>query len=221
MSTETKYLVMSELIGIPAAAIEKAEEQASRIIQIVHGGWTKEEIDKVALKWQNSSIPCSEESLDKIKAWMGPPDPDEDFTANSHPKSTAYKPLPPGEPITGEDIAFLKGKRHTWPEIAVTTGLTQDKARHLYRKWQKTQKADVLYEPGAEEAAAEAQMAEEVLKSANQNERGPSKKEQIDRLIASMDSPNALDIEILQAVQRQFSGCGLTVADVRARRRKA
>lgn len=48
MSTDTKYQVMGELLGIMPAAIEKAEEQASRIIGIVQGGWTKEAIDECA-----------------------------------------------------------------------------------------------------------------------------------------------------------------------------
>ena len=196
MSTDTKYLVMSELIGIPAAAIEKAEEQASRIIQIVQGGWTKEEIDK-----------CSLRGISTV-----------DLVDNAAFIQRA--PVATAEPITGADIAFLKGKGHTWQEIAVTTGLTQDKARHLYRKWQKTQKADVLYEPGAEEAAAEATLAEEVLKSANQNERGPSKDEQIDQLIRSYAN-EAFDIEILQAVKRNFPCVSMTVADIRERRQKA
>lgn len=176
MSTETKYLVMEELIGIPAAAIEKAEEQASRIIQIVEGGWTPEEVDKVAFRTKS--------------------DPE------AHPlesETAAYNPVTPSQEITGEDIAYLKDRGHTWQEIGITTGLTQDKARHLYRKWQKKQHK-------AEKSAWDD------FKTVD---------EEIAALIASMDSQNALDIEILQAVQRQFPGASMTVADVRARRRKA
>ncbi len=79
MSSETKYLVMSELIGVPAAAIEKAEEQASRIIGIVKGGCT-------------CSIPVSQETLTALDKLL---DPAGDYTASFHPESTEYKPLPP------------------------------------------------------------------------------------------------------------------------------
>ncbi len=243
MSTETKYLVMEELIGVPAAAIEKAEEQASRIIQIVAGRRTKEEVDKCSLRGVLESespaykpLSCSKETLDRIEK-SGLIDPEGDYSASVHhpefrPKHTT-KPTKESLKLTNK-IVSLRAKGLHWHQIAAKVGLSKEAARKRYREWEKRQNENdlppmqalikkiepLLYEPGAEEAAAEAKCAEEVLKSASQNERGPTKDEQIDRLVAAMDSQNALDIEILQAVQRQFSGCGLTVADVRARRQK-
>lgn len=264
MSTETKYLIMEELIGIPAAAIEKADEQAGRIIEMVRG-----EGRFARPKLQNSSIPCSEESLDKIKTWMGPSDPDEDFTANSHPEPAEYKPLPPDENIRHpefrpkhttkptreslkltEKIAALRAKGLHWHQIAAKVGLSKEAARKRYRTWEEKQPVTTsvaklspdaqmtppleLFEPGAEEAAAEAALAEEVLKSAPEKENspssyGPTVVDEVDRLTAGMDdeintaigllsAAHAFDIDIKQSLDRKFPGHGLTVADIRARR---
>lgn len=222
MSTTTQAILTAVFpAGIPperykdlSAIQQKAQELAN-----LAGGWTTEEIDRCSLRG------ISTEDL-----------------LNSHPEPTAYKPPAPDEPITGEDIAFLKDKGHTWPEIAVTTGLTQDKARHLYRKWQKKQNADVLYEPGAEEAAAEAKHAEAtirksriveehqqsasktlsdtLLKSVQDHPPADSQITNIIKLYAAADS-NIVDNEIKQLLDRKFPGHGFTTADIRARRQKA
>lgn len=222
MSAETKYLVMEELIGVPAAAIEKAEEQASRIIQIVHGGWTKEEIDRCSLPEDLLDFHLEPTAYELLP-------PCQERHPEFRPKHTT-KPTKESLKLT-EKIVSLRAKGLHWHQIAAKVGLSKEAARKRYRSWEEKhpkefyvtpkdepENAIELYEPGAEESAAEAALAEEVLKSASQNERGPSKEEQISQLIASMDSQNALNIEILQAVRRQFPGCSLTVADIRARR---
>lgn len=176
--------------GIPPERYEDLPIIQRKVQELANiaGGWTQDEIDKCSLRGIST-----DDLVDKA-AFINKAEIEREIqSAPAEPITGKYPRSGPGpvkvQPadLTGADIAYLKDRGHTWQEIAVTTGLTQDKARHLYRKWQKV----------------------------------PSDEEQISALIASMDSPNALDIEILQAVKRQFSGCGLTVADVRARRRKA
>lgn len=247
MSSETKYLVMEELIGVPAAAIEKAEEQASRIIQIVHGGWTKEEIDRCSLP---------EDLLD------------------SHLEPTAYELLPPCQERHPEfrpkhttkptkeslkltdKIVALRAKGLHWHQIAAKVGLSKEAARKRYRSWEEKQKENdlpplkslikkiepLLYEPGAEEAAAEAKHAEAtirksriveehqqsasktlsdtLLKSVQDHPPADSQITNIIKLYAAADS-NIVDNEIKQLLDRKFPGHGFTTADIRARRQKA
>lgn len=205
MSTTTQAILTAVFpAGIPPERYEdlSAIQQKAQELADLAGGWTKEAIEQCAFKDSH-------------------PEP----TANiRHPEfrpKHVTKPTRESLKLT-EKIVSLRAKGLHWHQIAAKVGLSKEAARKRYREWEKKQPKEndiELFEPGAEEAAAEAALAGEVLKSAPEKENSPSSDEQINSFIAAMDSQNALDIEILQAVRRQFPGVSMTVAGIRARRR--
>ena len=202
MSTETKYQVMGELLGLPSADIETAERQADRIIQIVHGGWTQEEIEKCSLK----SVKIR--PIETVKT----DDTVNEELSKMHIEWAAKRKLT-GKlpPDANEIIASMKAQGMTHKQIGEKLGISKTTSKNRLVKWRKAQKAAELYEPGAVEAAAEAKAAEATIR----------KYRTVEDLVKSMDRPGAFDSEILVAVKRQFPGIRLTVADIAEMRRMA
>lgn len=190
MSTDTKYQVMGELLGIMPSAIEKAEEQASRIIEMVKGeGRFAPTVKDVY--WPNMAGPASDQLLEE-------------------PASVKVQPVE----FTPADLSYLKDRGHTWIEIAAEAGITPDAARKRVEKWRAKQATQmtppmfgpingispemIVYEPGAEAT---------IRKSLT-----------IDEFIQERIAAGDMDIEILQAVKRNFPGISMNVADIRSRR---
>ena len=134
MSTETKYQVMGELLGSPSADIETAEKQAIRIIGMVKGGWTPDEVGNVAF----NASPCTRKLFRKPAGKL-PPD-------------------------ANEIIASMKAQGMTHKQIGEKLGISKTTSKNRLVKWRKAQKAAELYEPGAVEAAAEAKAAEATIR---------------------------------------------------------
>lgn len=200
MSTETKYQVMGELLGLPSADIETAERQADRIIQIVHGGWTQEEIDRASLRGIRT---------DELIA--------------SQKRISQRKPAGKLPPDANDIIASMKAQGMTHKQIAEKLGVTESASKKRFAEW-KRQQADQpplksllnkiipeLYEPGAVEAAAEAKAAEATIR----------KYRTVEDLVKSMDKPGNFDDEILIMVNKRFPGNGLTVDDIACMRWQA
>lgn len=194
MSADTKYLIMSELLGITPGAIRKAEEQASKIIHIVHGG----RMDDFVL-WSFES-----NSTEPIKT------DDTVHTETRIPKAQAQrKGVPrrksPGQfpPDANQIIADMRAEGMTHKEIAAKLGVTESASKKRYAKWKKeARKASdyviepkEVYEAGAIEAAIEA-------------------------LVRSMDRPGIFDSEILEVIDRKFPDNGMNTDDIACMRWK-
>lgn len=234
MSTDTKYQVMGELLGIHAAAIEKAEEQAGRIIEMVKGE------GRFAPPVISGSIPCNTDTLNKLNK-LFPSESEEDFTA-----SVKVQAKPKHHPIQTEEskaltakVVSLRKEGLSYRDIAKELGITNDAARNRYEKWQKKQKefcgipkdepkndiepipfgnladGEELYEPGAEEARQEAEDAEATIR------KSLTVEEQIGQFIRCMilKDPHVMDLEIMHAVHRNFAGVSISVKDIAAQRR--
>lgn len=240
MSADTKYQVMAELTGVSAAALEKAEEQASRIIDIVKGECA-------------CSIPCSKETLHKVQEWL----PDGDYTAS-----------PPD--FTPSDLSALHDSGMSWDQVGMAAGITGQAARKRAAKWKKQITSTEIYEPGAEEARQEAERAEATIRgaaksggmeenstSSAEDEIPAESKPEVDARIVALQTEGIgakkiqklikweygkdlslndiraasfvqkriaagdMDIEIMQAVKRNFPGVKMNVADIQAWRQKA